>query len=89
MFTKEAPDSAAGELIGVSEVAGLAGVGRAAVANWRKRHDDFPRPKAEPKAPTVKAQKKPEKTKSKDDKAKDEKRPAAKKADAKSKKERS
>ena len=26
------------------EIARLAGVGRAAVSNWRKRHADFPRP---------------------------------------------
>ena len=33
-----------GELIGVKEVAELAGVSSAAVANWRNRHADFPRP---------------------------------------------
>lgn len=27
-----------------ADIARLAGVGRAAVSNWRKRHDDFPRP---------------------------------------------
>lgn len=27
-----------------AEIARLAGVGRAAVSNWRRRHDDFPRP---------------------------------------------
>jgi predicted DNA-binding transcriptional regulator AlpA len=27
-----------------AEIARLAGVGRAAVSNWRKRHDDFPKP---------------------------------------------
>ncbi|RFU39422.1 N-6 DNA methylase [Actinomadura logoneensis] len=27
-----------------AEIARLAGVGRAAVSNWRKRHDDFPQP---------------------------------------------
>jgi hypothetical protein len=32
------------ELIGVKEVAELAGVTSAAVANWRTRHADFPRP---------------------------------------------
>ena len=32
------------ELIGVKEIAEMAGVSSAAVANWRKRHDDFPVP---------------------------------------------
>src|SRR5258705_13755104 len=27
-----------------AEIARLAGVGRAAVSNWRRRYDDFPRP---------------------------------------------
>jgi predicted DNA-binding transcriptional regulator AlpA len=31
------------ELVGLSEVAALAGVSRAAVSNWRRRHD-FPQP---------------------------------------------
>ncbi len=31
------------ELIGLAEVAALAGVSRAAVSNWRRRHD-FPQP---------------------------------------------
>ena len=35
------------ELIGVSEVAKIAGVSRQAVANWRKRWSDFPSPVAE------------------------------------------
>ena len=34
-------------LIGISEVAKIAGVSRQAVANWRKRSEDFPRPIAE------------------------------------------
>jgi type I restriction enzyme M protein len=33
-----------GELIGVKEIGELAGVTSAAVANWRTRHGDFPRP---------------------------------------------
>ncbi len=32
------------DLIGVKEIAELAGVSSAAVANWRNRHTDFPRP---------------------------------------------
>jgi type I restriction enzyme M protein len=32
------------DLIGVKEIAELAGVSSAAVANWRNRHADFPRP---------------------------------------------
>lgn len=32
------------ELVGLSEIADAAGVTRQAVANWRKRFDDFPRP---------------------------------------------
>lgn len=32
-------------LITSSDVASLLGVGRAAVSNWKSRHDDFPRPK--------------------------------------------
>jgi SAM-dependent methyltransferase len=31
-------------LVTAAEVARLAGVGRAAVSNWRRRHDDFPQP---------------------------------------------
>ena len=31
-------------VVTAAEVARLAGVGRAAVSNWRRRHDDFPRP---------------------------------------------
>src|SRR4051794_32856678 len=33
-----------GTLISSSEVAALAGVAPSTVSNWRKRHDDFPRP---------------------------------------------
>ncbi|MFD3327161.1 N-6 DNA methylase [Streptomyces sp. NPDC058701] len=36
--------SAAGAEVTAGEVARLAGVGRAAVSNWRRRHPDFPRP---------------------------------------------
>ncbi|QGK68920.1 N-6 DNA methylase [Allosaccharopolyspora coralli] len=32
------------EALSAAEIARLAGVGRAAVTNWRKRHEDFPRP---------------------------------------------
>ncbi|WP_433790614.1 N-6 DNA methylase [Actinoplanes sp. CA-252034] len=37
-------DSADGRLISAAEVARLAGVTRAAVSNWRRRHPDFPEP---------------------------------------------
>lgn len=30
--------------VNLSQIARLAGVGRACVANWRRRHDDFPEP---------------------------------------------
>ena len=30
--------------VNAGDIARLAGVGRAAVSNWRRRHDDFPRP---------------------------------------------
>ncbi|TWH20360.1 N-6 DNA methylase [Prauserella rugosa] len=33
-----------GTLVTAAEIARLAGVGRAAVSNWRKRHPDFPEP---------------------------------------------
>jgi hypothetical protein len=33
-----------GGLVAPSDIAELAGVSRAAVSNWRKRHDDFPKP---------------------------------------------
>ncbi|MFJ4781076.1 N-6 DNA methylase [Streptomyces sp. NPDC088762] len=36
--------SAAGAEVTAAEVARLAGVGRAAVSNWRRRHADFPKP---------------------------------------------
>jgi predicted RNA methylase len=36
--------SPAGPLVTGSEIARLAGVTRAAVSNWRRRHDDFPAP---------------------------------------------
>lgn len=35
------------ELIGVREIAALAGVSSAAISNWRNRHSDFPKPIAE------------------------------------------
>src|ERR1700730_16409603 len=34
--------------ISLSEIAELAGVNRSAVANWRDRHSDFPKPLATP-----------------------------------------
>jgi SAM-dependent methyltransferase len=34
----------AGEQVTAAEIARLANVGRAAVSNWRRRHDDFPKP---------------------------------------------
>src|SRR2546428_10524785 len=34
----------AGDLVGIAEIAELAGVSRAAVVNWRTRHSDFPSP---------------------------------------------
>lgn len=39
-------ESAAGAEVTAAEVARLAGVGRAAVSNWRRRHADFPKPAA-------------------------------------------
>ena len=36
------------ELLGISDIARLAGVSRNVVANWRTRHSDFPTPAAEP-----------------------------------------
>ncbi|ORA16385.1 N-6 DNA methylase [Mycobacterium asiaticum] len=38
----ESPDG--GDLVAPSDIADLAGVTRAAVSNWRKRHADFPKP---------------------------------------------
>lgn len=35
------------DLVGVGEIAALAGVSSAAVSNWRNRHGDFPKPIAE------------------------------------------
>ena len=32
------------DLMGLSDIARLAGVQRSAVANWRDRHDSFPKP---------------------------------------------
>jgi len=32
------------DLLGVREIAGRFGIGRAAVSNWPRRYDDFPRP---------------------------------------------
>ena len=36
-----------GLLLGIPEIADIAGVGRNAVSNWRKRHSDFPTPAVE------------------------------------------
>jgi chromosome partitioning protein len=41
------------DLVGISEVAELAGVTRQAVANWRNRYSDFPRPLADLKSGPV------------------------------------
>src|SRR5579862_3524261 len=41
------------ELITAAAIARLAGVGRAAVSNWRKRHPEFPKPAGgSPASPT-------------------------------------
>ncbi|MDK1476454.1 N-6 DNA methylase [Streptomyces sp. 549] len=40
----DTPARQAGPLVTGSEIARLAGVTRAAVSNWRRRYDDFPRP---------------------------------------------
>ncbi|MFE4635214.1 N-6 DNA methylase [Streptomyces sp. NPDC056773] len=40
----EAPAVPAAPEVTAAEIARLAGVGRAAVSNWRRRHADFPRP---------------------------------------------
>lgn len=42
--TEAAPTEAATPEVTAAEIARLAGVGRAAVSNWRRRHADFPRP---------------------------------------------
>jgi type I restriction enzyme M protein len=34
-------------LVGIPQIAEIAGVGRSAVSNWRKRHADFPAPKVQ------------------------------------------
>jgi type I restriction enzyme M protein len=34
-------------LVGIPQIAEIAGVGRSAVGNWRKRHEDFPAPKVQ------------------------------------------
>ncbi|MFJ3786232.1 hypothetical protein [Streptomyces sp. NPDC090093] len=39
-------DPAEGDTVFLAEAARIAGVGRAAVANWRRRYDDFPAPAA-------------------------------------------
>ncbi|MEW1906197.1 hypothetical protein [Streptomyces sp. NPDC086147] len=39
-------DPAEGDTVFLAAVARMAGVGRAAVVNWRRRHDDFPAPVA-------------------------------------------
>jgi len=36
------------DLLGLSDIARLAGVRRNVVANWRDRHDDFPQPAENP-----------------------------------------
>src|SRR3954454_24949951 len=36
-----------GALVGIPQIADLAGVGRSAVSNWRKRHPDFPTAKVQ------------------------------------------
>ncbi|WP_371616212.1 N-6 DNA methylase [Streptomyces sp. NBC_00454] len=41
--TPTSPDSTAPDIT-AAEIARLAGVGRAAVSNWRRRHADFPKP---------------------------------------------
>jgi type I restriction enzyme M protein len=41
------------ELLGMTDIARLAGVSRSVVANWRARHSDFPPPAAEPTAGPV------------------------------------
>ncbi|HEX8262682.1 MAG TPA: AAA family ATPase, partial [Allosphingosinicella sp.] len=41
------------DLVGINEIAELAGVSRQAVANWRVRFRDFPRPVADLKAGPV------------------------------------
>lgn len=41
--TPTSPDSTSPEIT-AAEIARLAGVGRAAVSNWRRRHADFPKP---------------------------------------------
>lgn len=39
--------STEGTLVGIPEIASIAGVQRSAVSNWRKRHPDFPHPAVE------------------------------------------
>ena len=34
-------------LVTIPDIAEFAGVGRSAVGNWRKRHEDFPSPRME------------------------------------------
>src|SRR6266581_7709198 len=41
------------DLLGISDIARLAGVSRTVVSNWRSRHRDFPIPAAEPTAGPV------------------------------------
>lgn len=41
------------DLLGISDIARLAGVNRSVVANWRTRYPDFPSPAAEPTAGPV------------------------------------
>src|SRR6266566_2808136 len=41
------------ELLSLSDIARLAGVGRTVVGNWRDRYEDFPKPAAKPTAGPV------------------------------------
>jgi chromosome partitioning protein len=43
----ELPNSTRGDLVGISEIAEMANVTRAAVTNWRNRKPDFPKPVTE------------------------------------------
>ena len=43
-LVSDQPSDSDGKLISAAEVARLAGVTRAAVSNWRRRHSDFPEP---------------------------------------------
>ncbi|WP_345202118.1 hypothetical protein [Streptomyces lavendulae] len=43
-LTAREPVAPGGDRVFLTEVARMARVGRAAVVNWRRRNDDFPRP---------------------------------------------